>query len=155
MDLSAKHRCGFQGWGCADRLCFHESGQSVLSLIYQCFFIEGRPEEEGEEGGAGAVTWIKLHSMKKNFFTIVILLFSLGLSAQPYNNEWINFSNTYYKFKVGSNGVYRITQPVLASAGLGNVPVQNFQLFRNGKEVPIYTTAASGTLGSSDYIEFW
>jgi hypothetical protein len=91
----------------------------------------------------------------KFFFTIVILLFGLGLSAQPYNNEWINFSNTYYKFKVGTNGVYRIAQPVLASAGLGNVPVQNFQLFRNGKEVPIYTSAASGTLGASDYIEFW
>jgi hypothetical protein len=91
----------------------------------------------------------------KNFFTILILLFSLGLSAQPYNNEWINFSNTYYKFKVGSSGVYRISQSVLAAAGLGNVPVQNYQLFRNGKEVPIYTTAASGTLGPSDYIEFW
>ena len=91
----------------------------------------------------------------KNLFTIVILLLSLGLSAQPYNNEWINFSNTYYKFKVGQTGVYRIPQSVIAAAGLGNVPVQNFQLFRNGKEVPIYTTAASGTLGPSDYIEFW
>src|SRR5580693_3897755 len=91
----------------------------------------------------------------KNFFTILILLFSLGLSAQPYNNEWINFSNTYYKFKVGATGLYRIPQSVLATAGLGNVPVQNYQLFRNGQEVPIYTSAASGTLGSSDYIEFW
>jgi len=91
----------------------------------------------------------------KNLFTIVILLLSLGLSAQPYNNEWINFSNTYYKFKVGATGLYRIPQSVLATAGLGNVPVQNYQLFRNGQEVPIYTTAASGTLGSGDYIEFW
>jgi hypothetical protein len=91
----------------------------------------------------------------RNFFTILILLFSLGLSAQPYNNEWINFSNTYYKFKVGATGLCRIPQSVIAGAGLGNVPVQNFQLFRNGKEVPIYTTAASGTLGTSDYIEFW
>jgi hypothetical protein len=91
----------------------------------------------------------------KNFFTIVLLLVSLGLSAQPYNNEWINFSNTYYKFKVGVTGLYRIPQSVLAGAGLGNVPVQNFQLFRNGQEVPIYTSAASGTLGANDYIEFW
>ena len=91
----------------------------------------------------------------KNFFTIIILLLSLGLSAQPYNNEWINFSNTYYKFQVGATGLYRIPQSVLATAGLGNVPVQNYQLFRNGQEVPIYTSAASGTLGSSDYIEFW
>jgi Peptidase family C25/CARDB len=100
------------------------------------------------------MTRIKYYRMK-NLFTIIIVLSGLGLSAQPYNNEWINFSNTYYKFKVGSTGLYRIAQPVLASAGLGNVPVQNFQLFRNGVEVPIYTTAASGTLGSNDYIEFW
>jgi hypothetical protein len=91
----------------------------------------------------------------KNFYTIGLLLFSLGLSAQPYNNEWINFSNTYYKFKVGQTGVYRIPQAVLAAAGIGSVPVQNYQLFRNGQEVPIYTSASSGTLGPSDYIEFW
>jgi hypothetical protein len=91
----------------------------------------------------------------KNFFTIVILLTSLGLSAQPYNNEWIDFSKTYYKFKVGTTGLVRIPQTVLAAAGLGSVPVQNYQLFRNGQEVPIYTSAASGTLSSSDYIEFW
>ena len=95
-----------------------------------------------------------MHSMKK-FITIIVLLSALGVSAQPYNNEWINFSNTYYKFKVGSNGIYRIPQSALAGAGLASVPVQNFQLFRNGKEVPIYTTAASGTLGTADYIEFW
>jgi Peptidase family C25 len=91
----------------------------------------------------------------KNFFTIVLLLMGLGLSAQSYNNEWIDFSKTYYKFKVGVTGLQRIPQAVLANAGLGSVPVQNFQLFRNGQEVPIYTSAASGTLGGSDYIEFW
>ena len=31
-----------------------------------------------------------------------MLFAGLGLSAQPYNNEWIDFSKTYYKFKVGS-----------------------------------------------------
>jgi hypothetical protein len=91
----------------------------------------------------------------KTFFTILVLLLSLGLSAQPYNNEWINFSNTYYKFKIGADGLYRIPQSVLAAAGLGSAPVQDYQLFRNGKEVPVYTSAQSGTLGASDYIEFW
>ncbi|MBS1662989.1 MAG: hypothetical protein JST68_18235 [Bacteroidetes bacterium] len=91
----------------------------------------------------------------KNFFTLVLLLLTLGLSAQNYNNEWIDFSKTYYKFKVGSTGLYRIPQSVLAGAGMGSVDARNFQLFRNGKEVPIYTTVASGALGSSDYIEFW
>jgi hypothetical protein len=91
----------------------------------------------------------------KNIFTILLLLVSLGLAAQNYNNEWIDYSKTYYKFKVGATGLYRISQPVLASAGMGGVPAQNFQLFRNGKEVPIYTSVASGPLGGGDYIEFW
>src|ERR1700761_3654192 len=93
----------------------------------------------------------------KNIFTIALLLLSLGLSAQSYNNEWIDFSKTYYKFKVPSTGLYRITRATLVSAGTGleNTPVQQFQLFRNGQEVPIYTSIASGALGATDYIEFW
>ena len=91
----------------------------------------------------------------KTFFTGFLLLITMGLAAQSYNNEWIDFSKTYFKFKVGSDGLYRIPQSVLASAGLGAVPVQNFQLYRNGQEVPVYTSVSSGTLGSSDYIEFW
>ena len=91
----------------------------------------------------------------KKFFTLLILLASLGLDAQVYNNEWIDFSKTYYKFKVGADGLYRIPQSAIANAGLGSTPAQFFQLFRNGKEVPIYTSVASGPLGSSDYIEFW
>jgi hypothetical protein len=91
----------------------------------------------------------------KTFFTGFLLLITMGLAAQSYNNEWIDFSKTYFKFKVGSDGLYRIPQSVLAGVGLGAVPVQNFQLFRNGQEVPIYTSVASGTLGAGDYIEFW
>src|SRR5580698_11620343 len=91
----------------------------------------------------------------KNLFTIVILLVSLRLSAQPYNNEWINYSNTYYKFNVGATGLYRISQSALSSAGLGNTPASQFQLWHNGVEVPLYTSVFSGTLGTSDFIEFY
>src|SRR5450432_206624 len=92
----------------------------------------------------------------KKIFTIALLLFTLGrLSAQQYNNEWIDFSKTYYKFKVGHTGLYRIPQSVLATAGLGNAQAQYLQLFRNGKEIPIYTSVPSGIMGASDYVEFW
>lgn len=91
----------------------------------------------------------------KKIYTIILLLSALRLVAQPYGNEWIDYSKTYYKFKVGSTGIYRIPESVLAAAGMGSVPAQNFQLFRNGQEVPIYTTVASGPLGPNDYIEFW
>jgi len=91
----------------------------------------------------------------KRLYTILLLLSVLRLAAQPYGNEWINYSNTYFKFKIGVTGLYRIPQSVLSANGMGSVPVQNFQLFRNGQEVPIYTSASSGVLGGSDYIEFW
>ncbi|HEY1214810.1 MAG TPA: hypothetical protein VGE93_14360, partial [Bryobacteraceae bacterium] len=91
----------------------------------------------------------------KKLFTFFLLLMVLGAAAQPFNNEWIDFSKTYYKFKVGANGIYRIPQSTLASAGLGGVPAEQFQLFRNGQEVPIYVTNGTGVMGSSDYIEFW
>jgi Peptidase family C25 len=92
--------------------------------------------------------------MKRFLFTAVILLLvSTGFSQL--NNSWIDYSKTYYKFKLGKDTLCRIPQPVLASAGLGSTPAQNFQLWRNGKEVRIYTSVASGPLGAADYIEFW
>jgi hypothetical protein len=93
--------------------------------------------------------------MKKVLFCLSLLT-GFIVQAQVYNNEWISdFNKTYYKFKVGKTGLYRIQQPTLAIAGLSGTPAQHFQLFRNGREIPIYISAASGTLSSSDYIEFW
>lgn len=93
--------------------------------------------------------------MKKISALIAFVMLSITSFAQLYNNEWIDYSKTYYKFKVGATGVYRINQPVLAANGLGNTQVQQFQLWRNGVEVPLRTSIATGVLGSNDYIEFW
>ena len=87
-------------------------------------------------------------------FGCIVLLYAVGYT-QTFNNEWIDYSKTYYKFNVGTNGLYRISQTALQSAGLQNVPVQNFQLWRNGAEVPLYTTIANGVLSANDYLEFY
>ena len=92
--------------------------------------------------------------MKRILFGL-LLTYSFVAKAQVYNNEWIDYSKTYYKFKLLDSGVYRIPQTVLASAGLGSTPAEYFQLWRNGVQVPIYTSVPSGALSSSDYIEFW
>ena len=94
--------------------------------------------------------------------------FGYTATAQLYQNEWIDYNKTYYKFKVGSfgydteadwqplkKGVVRIPQSTLAAAGLGSVPAEQFQLWTNGEEVPIYVSKSSGILSSNDYIEFW
>lgn len=91
-------------------------------------------------------------------FSSLLLLLGLGFltnysHAQTYANSWINFNNTYYKFKIGKNGVYRITQSQLAAIGMGSVAGSQFTLFREGQELPVYVST-NGTLSSSDYIEF-
>jgi Peptidase family C25/CARDB len=93
--------------------------------------------------------------MKKLLWLFAFAFICTKLFAQPLNNEWIDYSKTYYKFKVGATGLYRINQPTLASAGLTNIAANEFQLWRNGVQVPLFTSIATGQLGANDYIEFW
>jgi len=95
--------------------------------------------------------------MKRFLLLTAILTTGLLLHSQtfPYYNEWIDYSKTYYKFKAGKTGLYRITQAELSSLGIGSTPAEHFQLWRNGREVPLYTSVSTGPLGAGDYIEFW
>ncbi len=115
--------------------------------------------------GYGYLWYLKLCMTKKLFNIILLLAFLQGAKAQLYNNEWINYNNTYYKFKVGpfgydaggtsiKKGTVRITQTALAAAGLGSTPSEQFQLWRDGSEVPIYISASSTILQPGDFIEF-
>ncbi|MBZ4192102.1 C25 family cysteine peptidase [Niabella beijingensis] len=91
----------------------------------------------------------------KKLLTIGLLFFSLIAGAQQFNNEWIDYSKTYYKFKVAANGIYRISGATLAAVNLGSVDAAHFQLWHNGEEVPLYTSVGTGALGTGGYIEFW
>lgn len=91
----------------------------------------------------------------KKLLIIFFLFYSTIAVAQSFNNEWIDYSKTYYKFKIGASGLYRIPQSALASVNLDNAEVSSFQLWRNGQEVAIYTSNQSGTLAAGGYIEFW
>ena len=89
---------------------------------------------------------------------LLIILFSTGYfmaGAQQYSNEWIDYGKTYYKFKVPVSGLYRISHATLAGVNLGNTDAAHFQLWRNGAEVPIYTSTQNGPLATGGYIEFW
>ncbi len=92
--------------------------------------------------------------MKKFLLTLSIFV-SLFAQSQTFNNEWIDYNKTYYKFPVWTTGLYRISQPTLSSLGLGAVPAEHFQLWRNGEQITLYTSVQTGIMGSSDYIEFW
>jgi len=92
--------------------------------------------------------------MKKNLLIPVFILLSITGYAQL-NNSWIDYGKTYYKFILAKDTLTRIYQPVLAAAGLGSVPAENFQLWCNGKQVRMYTSVPTGVLGSGDFLEFW
>lgn len=88
---------------------------------------------------------------------IAALLFLLPFSgwAQTYGNEWVQFDKTYYKIKVGKEGIYRLSKGALDSAGLPEtLNAAHLSLWRDGQEVPLYTSVA-GTMGATDYVEFF
>src|SRR5947208_530385 len=91
--------------------------------------------------------------MKKILFALFLVVGSFAYGQL--NNSWIDYSKTYYKFRVGKSGLYRINQAALTAAGLGGASAEDFQLWRNGEQVRLFTSVSSGPLGSSDYIEFW
>ncbi|MGE5109083.1 MAG: C25 family cysteine peptidase, partial [Sphingobacteriales bacterium] len=93
--------------------------------------------------------------MKKITLSALLIFLMLASFAQSYNNEWIDYSKTYYKFKVAANGLYRINQSTLAAAGLANANAEDYELWRNGEIVPVYTSVASGPLPANGFIEFY
>ncbi|MEP6684971.1 MAG: C25 family cysteine peptidase [Parafilimonas sp.] len=92
--------------------------------------------------------------MRKYFLILISCIVCFNVVAQQYYNEWIDYSKTYYKFKIGATGLYRINQTNLPAA-LQNIPAEQFQLWRNGKQIAVYTSAATGVLPANGYIEFY
>jgi hypothetical protein len=91
----------------------------------------------------------------RKIFTLLLLITGFAATAQQFNNEWIQFSQTYYKIKIAKDGLYRIPKSLLDAMGIGGAQVQNFELWRNGEKVPFYPSVSSGVLPGNGYLEFW
>ncbi|MEO7800985.1 MAG: hypothetical protein ABIR81_03255, partial [Ginsengibacter sp.] len=91
----------------------------------------------------------------KKIVIVIFLFLSNHVFCQQFNNSWIDYNKTYYKFKVGSSGLYRIPASTLQTLGLSNSPAEQFQLWKNGEEVRLFTSAASGVIQSDGFIEFY
>ncbi|MEZ4963931.1 MAG: C25 family cysteine peptidase [Saprospiraceae bacterium] len=101
--------------------------------------------------------------MNNKVLTPILLFLATGLHAQMWNgvdtlygNEWIDYSRIYYKIKVADDGIYRLDQQTLADAGfpVATIPAEQFRLYRNGEQVPLYVTT-DAIAGDQDYIEFY
>jgi hypothetical protein len=93
---------------------------------------------------------------------LAFILLAAGYAAgtaqaqEVYGNEWINYSQTYYKINVVKTGLHRLSYGFLDSLGLRGVNPQHLQLFRRGKETAIYIAGeADGRLDTQDYVEFY
>jgi hypothetical protein len=96
-----------------------------------------------------------MSAMMKKLLLPFLLLFSFAANAQL-NNSWIDYSKTYYKFKIANDNVYRIPKTALDAAGIAaTTNADYFQIWKNGVQVRLYTSVSAIPLGASDYIEFW
>lgn len=94
--------------------------------------------------------------MKVRNALLSLLCFITSASfGQSFMNEWIDHGKTYYRFKVGSKGVCRISKAQLTSLGIGDADAAHFQLWRRGEEVPVYTSVETGSLPADGFLEFW
>jgi hypothetical protein len=97
--------------------------------------------------------------LTKKILFILSLLISFANSSSfgqaLYGNEWIfDYSKTYYKIKVASNGIYKIPFATLQTYGIENNFGSDYLIFNKGVEVPIYVSNA-GLFSSNDFIEFY
>lgn len=97
----------------------------------------------------------QLNTLYKNVLGLLLLLSASPIWAQQFNNEWIRYDQTYYKFNVGAKGLYKISRAALEQAGIGTAAVENLELWRNGKPVPFYPSVPAGPLPENGYLEFW
>ena len=94
---------------------------------------------------------------------VIICLFLAGylipsqFAVAQYQNDWINFSQQYYKIPTAKEGVYRITYSDLQNAGVPSViDPRKIQIFHRGVEQSIFVQGQSdATLDPGDYIEFF
>lgn len=101
----------------------------------------------------------------KNCLKFIFLLtfgFVVRTSAQTIGNEWINYTQRYFRIDVWQDSVYRIDYNALSQAfsnvglSVSDVNPKRFQLFGRGVEVALYIKGeADGSLDPGDYIEFF
>lgn len=92
------------------------------------------------------------------FFIIIYSVLTQQIRAQSFGNEWINYNQTYYKFPIYQEGIYRIDSITLANAGfpIQSIDPRNIQIFLYGQEQYIYIQGEQdGVFNNGDFIEFY
>lgn len=75
-----------------------------------------------------------------NRLLLAVVLFFSGLSFAQFGNEWIQYNQQYYSFKIVQDGIYRLDYNLLASAGVpvSTIDPDDFAIFGFEKEQYIW-----------------
>lgn len=93
----------------------------------------------------------------KIVFSLFMLL-SSAIFAQmndgKFGNEWIDYSKTYYKFKISEDGIYRIPATHLQMSGvnMSNLTESSVQVYHKGEEIPVHVQMNGAVV---EYLEFY
>lgn len=94
----------------------------------------------------------------KHILFLLVIIVNVHLSfSQLLGNEWINYSQQYYKFPITKTGIHRIDYSALSSSiPINTIDPRNIQLFGMGVEIPIYIQGeGDGSFDATDFIEFF
>lgn len=95
--------------------------------------------------------------MRKLLAISIFCFVAFTIKAQSYGNEWINYSQQYFKFPIAKEGIYRIDSLTLSTRfNLSTLNPKNLQLFIKGKEKHLFISGeADNKINIGDYVEFY
>lgn len=89
---------------------------------------------------------------------VIAFLLCGTLGYTQFGNEWIDYDQQYFTFKIHQDGVYRLDYDALQSAGVpvASIDPENFQVFGYEQEQAIWVEdGGDGSFDSGDFIVFY
>lgn len=96
--------------------------------------------------------------MKRILLIFILYFLPFQIYSQVNGNEWIDYTQSYYKFKIAKTGVYKLDYSALTAAGIDftNITPDRFQVFGKQQQIPIYIVDGNdNSFDSGDYILFY
>jgi len=93
----------------------------------------------------------------KYFYLLILCCLAFVGRTQIFGNEWIDYSQQYYKFDITQSGLHKIDYNTLVSSGVPVASIQpnEFQIFGRDKEVPLYVVDNNdNSFDPGDYFVF-
>lgn len=90
---------------------------------------------------------------------IISILIQIGFeSFGQIGNEWYNPSQSYFKFKIGQKGIYRLNYNTLSNHGIqiDDIDPKTIKIFKNGEEQYIFVSwQDDNRFDKNDFIELY